>query len=60
MTVAGLLAPGEIVLAHDGNRIMGTSLRRQDRGQAIGQLPMMLAALDARGLRSVPVSQLLA
>ena len=56
--VAGLLNPGEIVLAHDGSRVLGSPMRQRDRSRSVAQLQPLLETLEASGLMSVTVSRL--
>jgi len=52
--VLGRAQPGAIILLHDGD-----SSRRHDRDATVAALPMIIEGLQARGLRIVPLSQLL-
>jgi peptidoglycan-N-acetylglucosamine deacetylase len=52
---AGLLAPGAIILLHDGDG----SGRQASRAQTVDALAAILAAAEHRGLQSVPLSALL-
>jgi peptidoglycan/xylan/chitin deacetylase (PgdA/CDA1 family) len=52
--VDALLAPGAIVLLHDGDG----SGRGASRAQTVQALPAILNCAEARGLQSVPVSAL--
>jgi peptidoglycan-N-acetylglucosamine deacetylase len=49
------IQPGDIVLMHDGHELQG-----RHRQGVLEALPLILAGLEARGLRSVTVSTLLA
>lgn len=52
--VLARIRPGDIVLLHDGHQ-----RARQRRDAGIGALPLILRGLEARGLRCVPVAELL-
>jgi 2,3-diketo-5-methylthio-1-phosphopentane phosphatase len=52
--VLGAAEPGSIILLHDGD-----SSRKRDRSATVAALPIIIEGLQARGLRVVPLSQLL-
>jgi peptidoglycan/xylan/chitin deacetylase (PgdA/CDA1 family) len=54
--VRGLLRPGAVVLLHDGD---GRG-RGDARDQTVSALPVILAEIEGRGLRSVPLGELVA
>jgi len=53
--VASLLRPGAVILLHDADG----SGRGQSRAQTVEALPTIIDELDRRGLRSVPLGQLI-
>lgn len=50
--------PGTIVLAHDGGTVTGPNAQHVDRSFTLDTLPLLLRALERRGLRAVSVSRL--
>lgn len=50
------LHPGAIILMHDG----APDTERQDRSQTVAALPIILAAIKARGLQPVTLPQMFA
>ncbi|WP_050349028.1 polysaccharide deacetylase family protein [Arsenicicoccus sp. oral taxon 190] len=56
--LGGAVEPGAVVLAHDGGRVVGRWAQEYPRDQTLEALPHLLEALAGRGLRSVPVSEL--
>ncbi|WP_409485189.1 polysaccharide deacetylase family protein [Arsenicicoccus dermatophilus] len=54
------LAPGAVVLAHDGGHVAGRWAQTYDRSATVEALPHLLAALRARGLTSVTVAEIAA
>ena len=54
------VAPGSVILAHDGGTIAGTGRPPLDRSRTIEALPLLLAGLKRKGLTVVDVRTLLA
>jgi len=57
--VVDAAGPGSILLAHDGGRIDGPNPQRIDRSRTVESLPLLLAGLERRRLRTVTLPQLL-
>jgi len=57
--VVDAAGPGAILLAHDGGRIDGPNPQRIDRSRTVQSLPLLLAGLERRRLRTVTLPQLL-
>ena len=56
--VGARLHPGDIVLAHDGGRVVGPNPQDLDRSHTVEALPALLERLRRRGLVGVPVQDL--
>lgn len=56
--VVGSLAPGDVLLAHDGGSITGTSSQDVDRSFTMDTLEPLLVSAQRRGLRSLTLSSL--
>ncbi|MGO4598144.1 polysaccharide deacetylase family protein [Terrabacter sp. 2RAF25] len=58
--VGARLRAGDIVLAHDGGRVVGPNPQDIDRSRTLAALPTMLESLRRRRLVGVPVQDLVA
>ncbi|KRF40621.1 polysaccharide deacetylase family protein [Terrabacter sp. Root181] len=54
------LRRGDVVLAHDGGRVVGPNPQDIDRSRTVEALPALLERLRGAGLRGVPVQELVA
>ncbi|MBC9821620.1 polysaccharide deacetylase family protein [Terrabacter sp. MAHUQ-38] len=58
--VGAVLGPGDVLLAHDGGRVVGPNPQDLDRSRTVEALPVLLERLRRRGLVGVPVQDLVA
>lgn len=53
------LRPGAVLLAHDGGRVTGPNPQDIDRSGTVESLPLVLERLSRKGIRGVPLQDLL-
>jgi hypothetical protein len=58
--VGARLTAGDVLLAHDGGRVVGANAQDIDRSGTLAALPALLERVRARGLVGVPVQDLVA
>ncbi len=56
--LAAISTPGAVLLAHDGGTVTGPNPQRLDRSFSVETVPLLLRALERRGLGAVTVSRL--